>query len=149
VIQKSLSRERSPLPLVPARAVVEILRRGGGLMPRALLGATFTPTGSTEMLITVRTSGPNAAGEPSCVSQLAGDLVPGLPDEFGHAVVEGIAKKALLPGRFEIDRSAFDPVESSPFAFGLAADILAVVLEAIASGRETEHDVRTAIDGWQ
>jgi hypothetical protein len=43
-ILESIQTKSSPDALRPVRAVVEIVRHGAGLMPRALLGGAFTPS---------------------------------------------------------------------------------------------------------
>lgn len=131
-----------------ARATVEILRQGGGLMPRALVGGAFTPGTDSRLVVGVMTSGPAVSGSPSCKSQLASPLVPGLPDEFASSVVDGLVRRALPSGRVVVDRAAFDAVESSPMAFELAAELLAIVLATEESGGDVHQAVRTAVEAW-
>jgi hypothetical protein len=47
-----------------------------------------------------------------------------------------------------LDRAAFDPVESSPLAFELAAELLAIVLGAMSTGQDIEKVTRAAIEAW-
>jgi hypothetical protein len=127
-VQTKVSRDA----LRPGRAVVEIVRHHGGMMPRALLGGAFTPSeNKADLLVEVQTSGAGSSGKPSCKSQLWTPLIPGLPDEFAQSVVDGFIRRPLPAGRVVVDRAAFDPVESSPLAFELAAELLATVLHAI------------------
>ncbi|MBO3089225.1 hypothetical protein [Cellulomonas dongxiuzhuiae] len=132
----------------PARCVVEILRQGGGMMPRALVGGTFTPHEGKDLVIEVRTSGPALAGVPTGASNLWDPLVPGLPEEFARPSVAGVLRAGLPSGQFVLDRAAFDPVESSPMAFELAGELLAVVLGAMSGGRDVEESARSTIGAW-
>lgn len=116
-------------------------------MPRALLGGVFTPDGGKELLVEVFTSGRGSQGQPTCESRLSSPLIPGLPDEFAHSVVGGLVGGRLSGGRVIVDRAAFDPVESSPMAFGLAAGLLSVVLESLSEGRDVERVVRDVMKG--
>ncbi|UYY81980.1 hypothetical protein OIT41_02570 [Arthrobacter sp. YA7-1] len=148
-ILESVQTKSSREPLRPVRAVVEIVRHGGGLMPRALLGGAFTPgEDGADLLIEVQTSGEDYAGKPSCKSRLWTPLIPGLPDEFAHSVVDGFIRRPLPAGRIVVDRAAFDPVESSPMAFELAAELLAIVLHSSSMGRGVERSARAAIEAW-
>lgn len=117
-------------------------------MPRALLGGVYAPGGENELVIEVGTSGPSFAGAPTCASQLWRPLVPGLPEEFALPSVNGLLRIALPPGRVVLDRAAFDPVESSPLAFELAAELLALVLGAMSTGQDIENVTRSAIEAW-
>ncbi len=58
------------------------------------------------------------------------------------------ARCRLPAGRIVVDRAAFDPVESSPMAFELASELLAIVRHAILMGREVEQPARAAIEAW-
>lgn len=148
-VLESVQTKSSRDALRPARAVVEIVRHGGGLMPRALLGGAFTPSeDGADLLIEVQTSGEDCTGKPSCKSRLWTLLIPGLPDEFAQSVVDGFIRRPLPAGRIVVDRAAFDPVESSPLAFELAAELLAIVLHAMLMGREVEQSARAAIEAW-
>lgn len=148
VLREATAVEPGEAPGNPARCVVEILRRGGGLMPRALLGGVYTPGGENELVIEVGSSGSSLAGAPTCVSQLWRPLVPGLPDEFALPSVDGLLRSALPPGLVVLDRAAFDPVESSPLAFELVAELLAIVLGAMSTGQDIEKVTRAAIEAW-
>lgn len=130
------------------RAAVEILRHGGGLMPRALLGGAFTPSADSRLVIEVVTSGSSVSGTPTCESQLATRLIPGLPDEFASSVFDGLIRRALPGGRVVVDRAGFDAVESSRMAFELAAELLAVVLAAEALRNDVESAARDAVEAW-
>jgi hypothetical protein len=148
-ILESVQTKSSRDALRPVRAVVEIVRHGGGLMPRALLGGAFTPReDGAELLIEVQTSGEGGTGKPSCKSRLWTPLVPGLPGEFVQSVVDGFIRRPTPAGRIVVDRAAFDPVESSTMAFELAAELLAIVLHAMLVGREVEKSARAAIEAW-
>lgn len=130
------------------RVLVEILRQGGGMMPRALLGGEFTPSESGELLVELYTSQDVLHGEPTCISGLSSSLVPGLPEEFAAAVLRALVCENLSSGRLVVDRAAFDPVESSPFVFGLASHLLSVALASIYNGTDLEADVISELEGW-
>lgn len=132
----------------PVRATVEILRHTGGLMPRALVGGAFTPSTDSRLVVEVATSGPNVTGAPTCTSELGKPLVPGLPDEFASSVIDGLIRRAPPGGRIFVDRAAFDPVESSPLAFELAAELLAVALAAEARGSDVMSAARDSVEAW-
>lgn len=106
------------------------------------------PSADPRLVIEVGTSGPGASGSPTCASQLAKPLVPGLPDEFAASVVNGLVRSALPGGRVVVDRAAHDVVESSPLAFELAAELLAVVLAAEATGNDVLSAARDAVESW-
>ncbi|WP_427175219.1 hypothetical protein [Arthrobacter sp. 92] len=149
VILESVQTKSARDTFRPVRAVVEILRHSGGLMPRALLGGAFTPSeDEADLLIEVQTSGEGSTGKPSCKSHLWTPLIPGLPDEFARSVVDGFIRRPLPVGRIVVDRAGFDPVESSPLAFELAAELLAIVLHAMLMGGEVEQSARAAIEAW-
>ncbi|HWD03250.1 MAG TPA: hypothetical protein VG674_12445 [Amycolatopsis sp.] len=146
-IERSIILQPSDPEARPARATVEILRHFGGLMPRALVGGVFTPWADPLLLIEVMTSGPGLSSTPTGMSQLAKKrLTPGLADEFAPSVVEGTARRALPGGRVVVDRAAFDAVESSAQAFELAAELLAVVLEAEALGNDASSVARDIVE---
>jgi len=130
------------------RATVEILREGGGLMPRALIGGSFTPNNGLNLVVEVANSGTIAVESHMCASQLGGPLAAGLPDEFIPAVVEGINTCMPFGGRVIIDRAGFDAVESASGVFRVAAELLAIVLRERAMGLDESGAVRDAITAW-
>ncbi|MDQ0028783.1 hypothetical protein [Arthrobacter bambusae] len=148
IIHKSVPGWPKEICARPSRAVVEILRFGGGLMPRALLGGIFQPSCAGELVVEVGATGKTVAGVPSCASQLSSSMVPGLPDEFARSVADGLVARPLPAGLIVVDRAAFDPVDSSPFAFILAAELLTAVLEAKSLDRNVKEAARAAIEAW-
>jgi hypothetical protein len=133
----------------PVRAVVEILRQGGGLAPRALVGGIFVPSDGGLTVKVAWSAGDPVAG-PACKSQLSRQpLVRGLPEEFARPVMTGITRRLRLPsGVLSVDRGGYDPVESSPNAFELAADLFCVVLAARLAGQDVESAVRDTVASW-
>jgi hypothetical protein len=111
VVRQRVARPPGRAAMRPARATVEILILGGGMMPRALLGGAFTPSDGDELLIEVLTSGLEMRGERTVVSRLHSSLVCGLPDEFAQFTIDGLAEGGLPAGRIVVDRAGFDPVE--------------------------------------
>ena len=99
-------------PVVEVRALVEVLRQGGGLAPRALVGGHFTSGSVDRLTIEVGMSGPLTVGESTtCTSQLWKPLVPGLPPEFAETVLAGLLRGVELPpGVLRIDSAGFDEV---------------------------------------
>ncbi|WP_188197808.1 hypothetical protein [Nonomuraea sp. SYSU D8015] len=117
------------------RASIEFHRRVGGLPQRAMLGGTMTWSGGDELRVEVRTSGRiDLDAAPSYEGALGHPLVPGLPGEFGAAVMAALLAEADQAGTMVVDRAAYDPVESSIVAFGAAAVLLAAVLRGTDSG---------------
>lgn len=106
----------------PARMYVEVLRRFGGIAPRALLGAQFVPGqgNRTHINVGVSTFGMFDADQPTCPSVLWNQpFTIGLPDEFARAVASSLGKGPALPaGTLTIDRAGFDLVNSSEMIFG-------------------------------
>jgi hypothetical protein len=133
----------------PARAVVEILRQNGGLAPRALVGGIFVPSDGS-LTVKVGSARDAPASPATCKSQLwRQPFVAGLPEEFAGPVMTGIVRRPRLPsGDLSIDRAGYDPVESSPFAFELAAELLCVVLAAQLAGQDVESAVRDTVASW-
>lgn len=148
VLRETIAGEPRQNGFLSVRATVEILRHGGGMMPRALLGGVLTASERGELLIEVQTSGPGAQGSRTCTSQLSKPLIPGLPDEFAKTAMDGLVRRARPSGRIVVDRAAFDPVESSPLAFELAAELLSIVLDASSMERDVELAVRDAVEAW-
>lgn len=131
------------------RGVVEVERRISGHPQRALLGATFNPDKTPVVEIRIPISGELRLGAtPTCPSQLADLLVPGLPREFASAVLAGISDAAVLgAGRVVFDRAAYDDVASSEQAFHNAAELLAVLLTYPAVSR-SEDAIRRRMRAW-
>src|SRR5580658_412874 len=68
---------------------------------------------------------------PTCRSELANALVPGLPRDFAPATLTGIVKvPAQRPAGFIIvvDRAGYDEVDSSEIAFEFVGGLLLVAL---------------------
>jgi hypothetical protein len=117
------------------------------MLPRALVGGHFVPD-EGDPVIEIAVSDADLQDGTSVVSRLWRPLVPGLPAEFANAVVDGLRRRPIPRGLLRIDRAGYDPVESSPLAFELAAELLATVIAARARDRDIESAVRTAIHGW-
>lgn len=112
----------------PARSLVELRRFHGGAAPHVLIGGSYTP-GVGRLVLVVNTCS-EVASRRSCRSMLgARRLFPGLTDEFVEPIIGGLCRHAGTgPGLITIDRFGFDPVETSPLAAELAAELLARVL---------------------
>jgi hypothetical protein len=73
------------------RATVELYRRVGALPQRGLLGGVLLPNESEISEVIVCTAGPIATDPvASCQGSFGRSLAPGLPFEFGQAVVDGL-----------------------------------------------------------
>lgn len=112
------------------RAVVEVHRRVGGLPQRALLGGVKTYSGSLHLELSIRLSGQALpTTNRRCVGAFGRDLIPGIPSEFAHDVLCGLIEIRVASGLMEVDRGAFDVVETSGASFVLAAKVLAMFLQ--------------------
>lgn len=113
--------ESSTADPIEILACAEVLQFGGGLTPRALVGATFV-SGRGELIFEVGSTGLMTLGASrECPSSLAGPLVRGLPSEFVEAVLEGLGEMAGRVGRpagtVRIEAAGYDEEDSSPHAF--------------------------------
>jgi hypothetical protein len=104
--------------------------------------------GSGEVVLAVGVSGDDLDGELKVVSQLGRPLAAGLPAEFATAVVDGLRRRPLPAGRLLVDRAGHDPVDSSPLAFELAAELLATVVATRAVAGDVESAVRAVVEAW-
>ncbi|HEX5496436.1 MAG TPA: hypothetical protein VFX70_17890 [Mycobacteriales bacterium] len=137
----------------PVRMLVEVLRRFGGHVPRALLGGEFLPAGRDHSA-TIEVGYVAGAGESavaSCPSRLWNrPFCAGLPEEFASAVLDGLVDTGarLPPGVLRVDRAGFDEVESSAWVFGLAANVLGCGLVAMFTDANVEAEIRRLISTW-
>jgi hypothetical protein len=74
-------------------------------------------------------------------------LVPGLPDEFTEAVLEGLSLPDLPAGELTVDRAAYDEVASSSRSFRHVAELVAVRLARWGSDEVVEQ-VRRQMRSW-
>jgi hypothetical protein len=148
VVAETMQPARAVGSSTANRAVVEILRQGGGLAPRALVGGIFTPAGD-KLVIKVTSLVESPDSWAACNSQLWRPFYRGLPAEFADSVMDGLIRRAKFPaGLLLVDRAGFDPVESSPLAFELAAELLSAVLLAELDAMDVEPVVRKALQAW-
>jgi hypothetical protein len=137
----------------PVRMHVEVLRRFGGLAPRALVGGQFEPDqgNQTQFAVAIATFGLfDADEEPTCPSELWQEpFTVGLPSEFARAVASALDEGPGLPaGTLTIDRAGFDLVNSSEMIFGQAAAVLKTVMAAQLSGRDADAAARSLVSTW-
>ncbi|WP_439383550.1 hypothetical protein [Amycolatopsis lexingtonensis] len=147
------SRPAIAAPAVPVRLHVEVLRRFGGLAPRALLGGQFVPgqEHETRFAVAVASFGVFDADEaPTCPSVLwKQPFTVGLPGEFASAVADSLGAGPGLPaGTLTIDRAGFDLVNSSEMIFGQTAAALKTAVAALLSGQDVDAAVRSVVSGW-
>ncbi|QKV78283.1 hypothetical protein [Amycolatopsis sp. Hca4] len=137
----------------PVRMHVEVLRRFGGLAPRALVGGQFTPGqgDQTQFAVAVATFGLfDADEEPTCTSELWKEpFTVGLPIEFARAVSSALSEGPGLPsGTLAIDRAGFDLVNSSEMIFGQATAVLMTAMAAQLSGQDADAAARSLVSTW-
>jgi hypothetical protein len=139
----------------PARALVEVQLRFGGLAPRGLIGGQFIPGPGEETLVEVGVSGIAVLDSKdglTCSSRLwSQPFIIGLPPDFTDAVLRELADHndpVLPPGILIVDRAGFDVVNSSSPIFAQAAATLRAVLTANLYDRDVEADVRALVNTW-
>jgi hypothetical protein len=147
------SRPAIATPANPVRMHVEVLRRFGGLAPRALVGGQFVPGqgNQTQFAVAVATFGLfDADDEPTCPSALWREpFTVGLPSEFARAVAGALGEGPGLPaGTLTIDRGGFDLVNSSEMIFGQAAAVLKTAMAAQLSGQDADAAARSLVSTW-
>jgi hypothetical protein len=120
------------------RAIAEVRRGAGGVIPRALIGGEMRHTGRGARQVRVGQSSKMTLGAArTCASLFRGMLVPGLPPEFAQAALDGVVR---VPAQWDsgdlivVDRAAYDEVDSSPVAFEFAGGLLVLALLARLAG---------------
>lgn len=136
------SRSRPEIRADAVRAIVEVRQRGGGVVPRALIGGEMRLTGPDARQVRVgQSAGMTLGATKTYVSRLRGILVPGLPPEFAQATLDGIVR---VPAQWDsggliiVDRAAYDEVDSSPVAFEFASGLLVLALFARLAGSDLD-----------
>lgn len=137
----------------PVRMHVEVLRRLGGLAPRALVGGQFVAGqgDQTKFAVAVATFGLfDADEEPTCPSELWKEpFTAGLPSEFARAVASALDEgPGLLAGTLTIDVAGFDLVNSSEMIFGQAAAVLKAAMAAQVPGQDADAAIRSLVRTW-
>lgn len=148
------SRPAVAAPANPIRVHVEVLRRHGGLAPRALLGGQFTPGQGDETRIAVAVADFglfDTDEKPTCPSALwTQPFTIGLPSEFASAVVGALGAGTELPaGTLTIDRAGFDLVNSSEMIFRQTAAVLQAALAARLAGQDASAAARSVVSTWR
>lgn len=122
------------------QVVVELRRTGGGMMPWALLAATYEPNPTGILEICVAHTGELASAPvQDCLGPLGRPLAVGLPMEFAEATLEGLTRpeSAVSPsGQIRVESAAYHEADSSRFAFEHAAVVLRSILLARDSTAE-------------
>lgn len=113
----------------PRALQVELLRVAGGQMPRALIGATFTPSQTASMRVDVALTSAHLLEDwnmslATAFGPHASELAPGIPLEYGPAILRAFLAVRPVPGFFEVNFGGYDPVESSGRAFEIATTVL-------------------------
>ncbi|MEA5358513.1 hypothetical protein VA596_03115 [Amycolatopsis sp., V23-08] len=137
----------------PVRMHVEVLRRFGGLAPRALVGGQFMPGQGDQTQFAVAVANFDlfdADEEPTCTSELWKEpFTVGLPSGFARAVASTLGERSGLPaGTLTIDRAGFDLVNSSEMIFGQAAAVLKAAMAAQLSGQDAVAAARSLVSTW-
>jgi hypothetical protein len=135
------------------RAVVEVERRSGGIIPHALVGGELVRGEAGVLAFEVNVGSRfEAGGKRTCRSYLRRrKLIPGLPREFAEAAVDGLVRVPIDEGiaaAVRVDRAAYDDVDSSQIAFERAAGLLIAVLITSASHGQLEPVVRDRMNRW-
>jgi hypothetical protein len=123
------------------RAMVEVRRGAGGVIPRALIGGEMRRTGRSARQVRVGQSSKMTLGAArTCASLFRGMLVPGLPPEFAQAALDGVVRVPAQwdSGDLVVDRAAYDEVDSSPVAFEFAGGLLVLALLARLAGSDLD-----------
>ena len=150
--RSSRPASRSSATSSEVRMMVEVLRRFGGLAPRALVGGRFTPNPGGQTVLEIGIGhefevGTVVATYPSRLWSRGFAL--GLPPDFVEGVSKGIDGASDLPaGVLTIDRGGFDEVNSSEVIFEQAASVLVACLAARLAGRDAEAAARRIVDSW-
>jgi hypothetical protein len=137
---------------VERRATVEVFWAVSGVLPRALMGGSFTPGGET-IRIRIGTLGPVPSGQQAQrQSTLFTPLVNGLSDEFASAALKGL-RSALVrhpfpPGVISVSAGAYDESNSSELGFGRAAELLAIILDPGRTRPVDSEYLQDIISGW-
>lgn len=97
-------------------------------MPWAMLSGTYEPVTSGSLEIRVGHTGElSASPDLNCVGLLGRALAIGLPEDFALAVADSLhnfAPESNRAGLIVVQGGAYDPVNSSRFAFSEAATLL-------------------------
>lgn len=127
----------------PRRVAVEVHHRLGGHPQRALLGAALAAGPAQRLYVDVGISTALVTGAAaSCPGSFGRSLVPGLPPEFVGAVLGGLLEGRAVAGSLVVDRSAHDPVESSPFAYRVTAGVVMELLSSAPAEAERRLTAR-------
>jgi hypothetical protein len=123
------------------RAVVEVRKRGGGVRPRAAVGGELRSSDGARVFRVGQSVAMTLGSAKTYPSKLSGTMVPGLPPEFAQAALGGLVRGRAQwssGGLLVVDRGAYDEVDSSPVAFGLAAGMLLLALVARLDGTDLD-----------
>lgn len=136
----------------PLRSYVE-LKGPRGPSCIAAIGGEWSPAAS-DSVVEIAESGELTLGMPADQpTHLGVTLVPGLPDEFAAAALEGFlaapCPEGLVAGNYRIDRAAYDEAESSPIMFNRAAGLLRCALGSRALGEDLDQEpLRMLLRSW-
>ncbi len=150
--RSSRPASRSSATSSEVRLIVEVLRRFGGLAPRALVGGRFTPKPGRRTVLEIGVGHEFEVG--SVVDTYPSRLwsrgfALGLPPDFVEGVSRGIDGASDLPaGVLTIDRGGFDEVNSSEVIFEQAASLLVACLAARLAGQDPEAAARRIVGNW-
>lgn len=156
ILTSSAPATDSPGTVGDIRVMVEVLRRHGGIAPRALLGAQFVVSDdATTTLIEVEVASfdlIDSDEQQTIASRLwTRPFTSGLPSDMADAVLDGLtadARVQLPPGVLRVDRAGFDVMNSSEAIFAKTASLLGIAISAKLSGRDPEPILRAAIQDW-
>jgi hypothetical protein len=136
----------------PVHAFVE-LRGHRGPSSIAAVGGEWHPDDG-DSVVEVADSGDLTTGASAdALTESGAKLVPGLPEEFAVAVLDGFlaapCSDGIVAGVYRIDRGGYDEVESSQIVFERASGLLRCVLGVLALGFSLNPDaVAELVRSW-
>ena len=137
-----------------AEILAELRMPSSGVVPMAILGATYQPAAGSLLIRVVSSGEYTPGGIPRLPSKLAEPLISGLPLEYATVVLDEIAKTTAemgFPGgMIEVNRGGYDEVDSSEFAFRKTARFLTwALLTTSSSGFPTDDEVSLFLEPLQ
>jgi hypothetical protein len=135
--------------LGPLSASVELLHRRGGNPQRALLGGTYTPDSDDRLCLRIATCSWLADSSRTYDSQFGGGLIIGLPVELAGSIGVGLRQRdSLRSGMLEVNRAAYDDVDSSERSFENVSELLGIVLDGSLSLEGVNDEALHCMRSW-
>ncbi len=150
VITRSVTAQPSTIQFETC-AVVQVYAQMGGVSPTALLGGSFWTSTNSRLEMSLSVGQQNEFG-PLVKDMFNEELHLGLPLEYSEAIFNALGNNdgvEIPAGELTVFASAHDEVNSSPFAFGRAAELLRWALLSRASGDGNALDLEQLIARWK